>query len=414
MPLSRLLRQSCTPHAPVDDVGPANEALANEQFDRAWTLYWPLPDGVDVLRGLIACARESADPAKAGAVLSRLEATAAPIRAAVESASATRLTNLRASYREPALPERLCDQFNRLPGEPPERYIERWTEFARSVEPARLLAEAGMVHSAVDCLMHQAVDDPALFDPLKGEIDERTRLIALTHVPTSGGLVNPAAEVGRIAREAGVLYLLDACQSAGQLPLDVTELGCDLLTVTGRKFLRAPRGTGFLFVRRGVLEQLSPQRLDGRSATWSAPDHFDLQPGAIRFELFEANFALRAGLGAAIDHALGWGLEAIAQRTSALAASMRAQLLELGFVNVRDQGRHQCGIVTFDVDNLASLEVQAALAARNVNVSVTKAVAAQFDLGARGLDSLVRASPHYYNTEAEVHQLVEVVASLKP
>lgn len=164
--IDRLLRESCAPQLPVDDITPANEAVANEQFDRAWALYWPLPDSVDVLRGLIACARESADPAKTGAVLSRLEAAAAPIRAAVESASATRLANLRVGYREPPLPERLCDQLDRLPDEPTERYIDRWTEFARSVEPARLLAEAGMVDFAVDCLMRQAVDDPALFERL--------------------------------------------------------------------------------------------------------------------------------------------------------------------------------------------------------------------------------------------------------
>lgn len=164
--IDHLLRETCARRPLVDNIAPANEALDNEQFDRAWDLYWPLPDSVDVLRGLIACARESADPAKTGAVLTRLEAAAAPIRAAVESASATRLANLRAAYREPPLPEKLSDQFDRLPDEPTDRYIERWTEFSRSVEPARLLTEIGMVDAAVDCLMRQAVEDPALFERL--------------------------------------------------------------------------------------------------------------------------------------------------------------------------------------------------------------------------------------------------------
>lgn len=164
--IDRVLRETCTRWPLVDEIEPANEALGNEQFDRAWDLYWPLPDSVDVLRGLIACARESADPVKAGAVLTRLEAADAPIRAAVESASATRLANLRATYREPPLPEKLSDQFDRMLDEPTDRYVERWTEFARSVEPARLLAETGMVDAAVDCLMRQAIDDPALFERL--------------------------------------------------------------------------------------------------------------------------------------------------------------------------------------------------------------------------------------------------------
>ena len=185
--IDRLLRETCARRPLIDDIAPANEALNNEQFDRAWDLYWLLPDSVDVLRGLVACARESADPAKTGAVLTRLEAAAAPIRAAVESASATRLANLRASYREPPLPAKLSDQFDRLPDEPTDRYIERWTEFARSVEPARLLAESGMVESAVNCLLRQAIDDPGLFErlyPLWHElfierIDPDSRLVPL-------------------------------------------------------------------------------------------------------------------------------------------------------------------------------------------------------------------------------------------
>jgi hypothetical protein len=164
--VDRLLRETCLHRRPVDDIGPANEALSNEQFDRAWDLYWPLPDSTDVLRGLIACARESADPSKTGAVLSRLEAAAEPIRLAVESASATRLANLRAAYGESLPSERLSDQFGRLPNEPIDRYIERWTEFARSVEPARLLSEPEMLDTAVDCLMRQSVEEPALFERL--------------------------------------------------------------------------------------------------------------------------------------------------------------------------------------------------------------------------------------------------------
>ena len=161
-----LLRETCAQRTSVDDIAPANESRDNEQFDRAWELYWPLPDSVDVLRGLIVCARESADPAKTGAVLTRLEVAPTPIRDAVEAASAIRLANLRAAYREPQLPESLVSQLDRLPSESTERYIERWTEFARSVDPVRLLAETGMVNAAVDCLMRQAVDDPALFERL--------------------------------------------------------------------------------------------------------------------------------------------------------------------------------------------------------------------------------------------------------
>ena len=164
--VDRLLRETCSRKTAQTDVPSANKALEDEQFDRAWDLYWPLPDSVDVLRGLIACARESADPAKASAVLSRLVACDAPIRAAVEAASATRLANLRAAYREPPLPASLSARFAQMPGEPTERYVERWNEFARSVEPALLLAEDGMVEAAVECLNWQMIEDPQVFERL--------------------------------------------------------------------------------------------------------------------------------------------------------------------------------------------------------------------------------------------------------
>lgn len=160
------LRATCARREMADDIAPANEARDNEQFDRAWDLYWPLSDSVDVLRGLIVCARESTDPAKTGAVLTRLETASASIRDAVEAASATRLANLRATYREPPLPSTLVSRFWRLSGEPTERYIERWTEFARSIDPASLLAESGMVDAAVDCLTRLFVEESALFERL--------------------------------------------------------------------------------------------------------------------------------------------------------------------------------------------------------------------------------------------------------
>ena len=246
-------------------------------------------------------------------------------------------------------------------------------------------------------------------DALELMIDGRVKLISITHVPTNGGLINPAEGIGRIARSAGIPFLLDACQSAGQLDLDVARLGCDLLSASGRKYLRGPRGSGFLYVRRGLLERLDPPFLDLHGARWTGPETYQPRPDARRFENWEFNVAAVIGLGAAVDYALGWGLPAIEARVAALGEALRGKLAALQGVTVHDLGARRCGIVTFALAGRPAAEIKAALAARRINVSVSSLESTRLDMARRGLDALVRASVHYYNTEEELDRLVAAV-----
>ncbi len=292
---------------------------------------------------------------------------------------------------------------------PGDRILIGRAEYVSNVVAALQVAvRQGVSVEVVEDDEHGQIDVAALEERL----DERVRLIALTHVPTSGGLVNPAVEVGRVARAAGVLFLLDACQSAGQLPLDVAELGCDVLAFTGRKYVRGPRGTGVLYVRRALADQLDPPFVELASATWTGPDRYELVPGARRFETWERSIAGLLGLGAAIDHALEWGVDAIAARVSAMADGLRERLRSIDGVAVHDKGLRRCGIVTFTVDGLTSGEVKRRLAEQGINTSVSSSSSAQLDLPARGLDDVVRASVHYVNTEEELELAAEAVASL--
>ncbi|MGH8064094.1 MAG: aminotransferase class V-fold PLP-dependent enzyme, partial [Candidatus Entotheonellia bacterium] len=249
-------------------------------------------------------------------------------------------------------------------------------------------------------------------DALRRAIDDHVKLIAMTHVPTNGGLVNPAAAVGQVAREAGVMFLLDACQSVGQMPIDVETIGCDMLSATGRKYLRGPRGTGFLYVRREVLERLEPPFLDLHAAQWVAPERFEIRPDARRFENWEAYYAGKIGLGVAIDYALQWGIETIWARISHLADDLRHQLSTIPGVTVTDQGVERCGIVSFFMAGKEAEDVQRLLANVRINVSVSRVSSTRLDMEARDLPDLVRASVHYYNTEEEIERFFATLASI--
>ena len=247
---------------------------------------------------------------------------------------------------------------------------------------------------------------------LRKRIDARVRLIAMTHMPTNGGLVQPAEAVGEVAREAGVFFLLDATQTVGQIPLDVRRLGCHALAGTSRKYLRGPRGVGFLWVARDWIERLEPPLMEGHAAQWVEPDRYVIRPDAKRFEVWESNVGARLGFGAAIEYAQALGLERIWARVQERAETLRVRLAAVPGVTVRDLGVVRGGIVSFTVGGVDAARVKATLRAARINVTVSPARGTLLDMRARGLSEVLRASVHYYNTDEEIDRLTAEVARL--
>ena len=245
-------------------------------------------------------------------------------------------------------------------------------------------------------------------DALVAAIDGSTKLISMNHIPTQAGTILPAAEVGAIAREHGVPFLLDACQSVGHVPIDVEAIECDMLTATARKYLRGPRGQGFLYVREGFADELTPPFVETQNA-FVFPDHIDIRSDMTRFETWEKNYAGVVGLGVAAEYARSVGIDEISARIIELAAGVRGGLDDIEGVTVRDRGTQLGGIVPFEVDGRTPIEVRELLSERNINTSVITPQSAPVDLHDRQIEGMVRASVHAYNTEAEIEAFLEAM-----
>jgi cysteine desulfurase/selenocysteine lyase len=247
---------------------------------------------------------------------------------------------------------------------------------------------------------------------MEAMITDRTRLIAITWVPTNGGLVNPAEGVGEIAKRHNIPYLLDACQAVGQMPVDVGEIGCDFLSATGRKFLRGPRGTGFLFIREPWIDRLHPPMVDLMSAPWTSRDAYSLRIDARRFEEFESSYATRAGLGAAAKYAQDVGLENIQTHSWALAAQLRDGISALKGAEVQDAGTRHCAIVSFTIKGVDPTQAAATLRQQNIIIGTSAASSTRIDAENRKLPTMLRAAPHYYNSDDDIIQLVTALERL--
>jgi cysteine desulfurase / selenocysteine lyase len=290
-----------------------------------------------------------------------------------------------------------------------ERILIGRHEWGGNLSAMHMVAQRdGVSIEVIPCDANGAADPEAL----EAMLDERVRLISLTWLPANGGVINPAEAIGQVARRHGIAYFIDGAQAVGQLPVDVAALGCDVLSGAGRKALRGPRGTGLLYVRQDFLPRLTPAFVDTHSAPLNAAGEPVLLDNAARFELAEASLALHGGLANALDEALAIGIDTIRAQIDQIAQHVREQLAQIAGVSVLDLGTDKSGLVSFNVDGLDASEVQRRLAEQGVTIGSNGVAYTPFDMNARKLTKIARASVSYLTTEAEIDRLLTGVRAL--
>jgi selenocysteine lyase/cysteine desulfurase len=293
------------------------------------------------------------------------------------------------------------------PFSPTDRILVSSAEYASNVLPLMQLA---MRNGARIEFIPDGDDGAVDVEAFLRMVDMDVAIVAVTHCPSQNGLVNDVAAIGSVLRETDTWYIVDACQSIGQLPVDVAAIGADFVSATGRKFLRGPRGTGFLYASDAALDELEPFPLDLHSATWTS-DGYEVRGSARRFEYWEKSYAALLGMGAAIDYALDWGIDLLSLRIAELAQYARDGLESVPGVHVHDRGRIRSGIVTLTRDGIPAAELVAHIKASGVNVSLSTPDYSRRDFDTQGLDGVVRVSPHAYNTTEEIDRLLVAVAA---
>ncbi len=296
-----------------------------------------------------------------------------------------------------------CQVFYGLQLKPGDRVLTCQAEYAANyVAYLQRAARDGIIIEVIPSDERGAIDMAAL----EAMLATPAALISITWIPTNGGLVNPAAGVGALAKKHNVPYLLDACQAVGQMPVNVAELGCDYLSATGRKFLRGPRGTGFLYIREDMIATTEPAVIDLFAAQWVEVNRYELRPDARRFENWENAYALRAGLGAAVRYALDIGMDAIQNRAWGLAERLRSGLCQQAGITLHDAGDTNCAIVSFSLADADSHAVAAYMEDCGISIGTSTPSSTLLDAKARDLPTMLRAAPHYYNAEAEIDHLL--------
>lgn len=298
---------------------------------------------------------------------------------------------------------------------PGDRILISMTEFGSNV--VSLAQVAARTGATVEVIPNEP-DGRISINDLEKRLDDDVKLVAITHVPAQRGVVNPVAEIGALVREHPAFYLVDACQSVGQMVIDVNKIDCDALTATGRKWLRGPRGSGFLYIREDWISQIEPLTVDLAAADLAEPAlmmediRLLIRTDIKRFETWERSFAVMLGLGSAAEYAMNVGIERIQQVVVNLASTIRREAVNINGIRVEDAPDANCGIVTLNSSDHEAIELKKSLSSRAINTSVVQDYDGPLDFTNRNLRAALRVSPHYYNSSNDIERFLSALHDL--
>lgn len=235
-------------------------------------------------------------------------------------------------------------------------------------------------------------------------------LVSVTHVPNNSGMIQPVEAIGALCKQYDIWYFVDACQSAGQLPLDTQKIACDFLSFATRKFMRGPRGGGLLYVSDAALDAgLEPLYIDMRGAEWTSPNAYTPVADAKRFEYTEQSYAILIGSAVAMRYYVATGPENIAARNKYLSDYLCKHLQEFSHIHLLDRGKNKSAIHSLISDRTPPQEFRDILFTHKIQVNAAPRKFALIDFIDKKVDGAVRIAPHYYNTTQEIDAMIEVM-----
>ncbi len=273
----------------------------------------------------------------------------------------------------------------------------------------RLMRQRGIVFKLIKADPHGWVD----VEEYKKLITRKTKLIILCHASNIYGTILDAAAVCGLARQNGVLTMVDAAQTAGRMPIDAGEIGCDFLNFCGRKHLCGPQGTAALYARRELIETLDPVVIGAGAAKLVSDFEYQLYPGMKRYEAGILNTSGVIGLGVAIDYWQEIGMETVRRHCADMQEYLFQSLEELGCIVYGPKQREiQAGVISFRIKGLDPDFLVKELD-NNHKIIVRSSSLGSAVFKELGVEKVNRLAPHYYTTKDDADQLIRAIKRIR-